>query len=163
MLAPTARKAGQRIYSNVRLCRSLAQRGSNDPAQSSMICDRIVKVLGEFYVSTDDMGASEIPPDAVLTVDDNEPAEVAADFLHIAMDKLDSSLTDEQKLSVLKIAGGIKSRAMISALKNPPTKNMTLFFSLDSKSTNLASAKFSIPERLKMLNSIVPSLSFILH
>ena len=128
-----------------------------------MICDRIVKVLGEFYVSTDDMGASEIPPDAVLTVDDNEPAEVAADFLHIAMDKLDSSLTDEQKLSVLKIAGGIKSRAMISALKNPPTKNMTLFFSLDSKSTNLASAKFSIPERLKMLNSIVPSLSFILH
>ena len=31
MLAPTARKAGRQIYSNVRLCRSLAQRGSNDP------------------------------------------------------------------------------------------------------------------------------------
>ena len=34
MLASTARKAGQQIYSNVRLCRSLAQRGSNDPTQS---------------------------------------------------------------------------------------------------------------------------------
>ena len=35
--------------------------------------------------------------------------EVTADFLHADMDKLDTSLTDEQKLSVLKIAGGIKS------------------------------------------------------
>ena len=47
MLAPTARKAGQQIYSNVRLCRSLAQRGSNDPTQSSMLRSRIAKVLHE--------------------------------------------------------------------------------------------------------------------
>ena len=39
-------------------------------------------------------------------------AEATADFLHVAMDKLDSSLTDEQKLSVLKIAGGIKPGAI---------------------------------------------------
>ena len=95
MLAPIARKAGLRIYSNVRLCRSLAQRGSNDPTQSAMTCGRIVKVLGELYGSADDMGVSEISPDAVLTVDDDEPAEGTADFLHGAMDKLDTSLTDE--------------------------------------------------------------------
>ena len=47
MLAPTARKAGQQIYSNVRLCRSLAQRGANDPTQSSMLRSRIAKVLHE--------------------------------------------------------------------------------------------------------------------
>jgi len=74
-----------------------------------MLCGRIVKVLDELYVSVDDMGASEIVPDAVLTVDDDAPDEVTADFLHVVMDKLDTSLTDEQKLSVLKIAGGIKS------------------------------------------------------
>ena len=77
-----------------------------------MLCGRIVKVLDELYVSVDDMGASEIAPDAVLAVDDDEPAEVTADFLHVVMDKLDTSLTDEQKLSVLKIAGGIKSGAI---------------------------------------------------
>ena len=109
MLAPTARKAGQQIYSNVRLCSSLAKRGSTDPTQASMLCGRIVKVLDELYVSVDDMGASEIVPDAVLSVDDDEPAEVTTDFLHAIMDKLDTSLTDEQKLSVLQIAGGIKS------------------------------------------------------
>jgi len=77
-----------------------------------MLCGRIAEVLDELYVSIDDMGAAGIAPDAVLTVDDNEPAEVTADFLHIAMDNLDTSLTDEQKLSVLKIAGGIKSGAI---------------------------------------------------
>ena len=50
MLAPTARKAGQQIYSNVRLCSSLAKRGSTDPTQAAMLCGRIVKVLDELYV-----------------------------------------------------------------------------------------------------------------
>ena len=112
MLAPTARKAGQQIYSNVRLCSNLAKRGSTDPTQASMLCGRIVKVLDELYVAVDDMGASEIVPDAVLAVDDDEPAEVTADFLHMVMDKLDTSLSDEQKLNVLRIAGGIKSGAI---------------------------------------------------
>ena len=58
------------------------------------------------------MGASEIAPDTVLAVDDDEPVEVTADFLHVVMDKLDTSLTDEQKLSDLRIAGGIKSGAI---------------------------------------------------
>ena len=89
MLAPTARKAGQQIYSNVRLCSSLAKRGSTDPTQAEMLCGRIAKVLDELYVTVDDMGASEIVPGAVLTVDDDAPDEVTADFLHVAMVKLD--------------------------------------------------------------------------
>ena len=180
MFAPTARKAGQQIYSNVRLCLSLAQRGSNDPAQSAMLCGRIAKALGELYVSVGDMGASEIAPDAVPTVDDDEPAEVTADFLHVAVDKLDTSLTDEHKLPVLKIAGSIKfgaitcslttdqstsctlSSRMSSALKKSPMKSMAPFFSLESRFTN-PSAKCLTPERRKMLNRTVPCLSFTFH
>ena len=77
-----------------------------------MLCGRITKVLDELYVSGDDMGAPKTAPDAVLAVDDDEPAEVTADFLHVVMGKLDTSLTDEQKRSVLKIAGGIKPGAI---------------------------------------------------
>ena len=77
-----------------------------------MLCGRIAKVLDELYVSVDDMGASEIAPGAVLAVDDDEPVEVAVDVLHVAMGKLDTSLIDEQKKYVLKIAGGIKSGAI---------------------------------------------------
>ena len=40
-----------------------------------MLCGHIAKVLDELYVSVDDMGASEIVPDAVLTFDDHEPDE----------------------------------------------------------------------------------------
>ena len=63
------------------------------------------------------------------------------------------------------IGANVAAGPCSSALKKSPMMNnimMMLFFSLDNTSTNL-SAKFSIPERLKMLNRIVPSLSFILR
>ena len=44
----------------------------------------------------------------VLAIDDGNSNDVSKEFLNVVMDKLDTSLTDDQKLSVLENAGSIK-------------------------------------------------------
>ena len=50
MLAPAPKKAGQQLFSNVRLGKSLAQRGIDNPIEAPRLCSRIVKVLDQLYV-----------------------------------------------------------------------------------------------------------------
>ena len=45
----------------------------------------------------------------VLAIEDESSTDVPKEFLNVAMGKPDVSLTDDQKLSVLEIAGSIKS------------------------------------------------------
>ena len=45
----------------------------------------------------------------VLAIEDESSTDVPKEFLNVAMGKLDVSLTDDQKLSVLEIAGRAKS------------------------------------------------------
>ena len=48
----------------------------------------------------------------VLAIDDDDSTDASKEFLNVAMDKLDVSLTDDQKLSMLEIAGNIKSGSL---------------------------------------------------
>ena len=111
MLAPAPRKAGQQIFSNVRLRKTLAQRGIDNPIEAPQLCSRVVKILDQLYVSFDD-SSSEPGSGVVLAIDDDNSTEVSKEFLNVAMDKLDASLTDDQKLSVLEISGSIKSGSL---------------------------------------------------
>ena len=44
----------------------------------------------------------------VLAIEDENLVDVSKEFLNVVMDKLDASLTDDQKLAFLEIAGNIK-------------------------------------------------------
>ena len=111
MLAPAPRKGGQQISSNVRLGKSLAQRGIDNPIEAPQLCSRIVKILDQLYLSCDD-SFSEQGSGVVSAIDDDDSADVSKAFLNVVMDKLDVSLTDDQKLSMLEIAGSIKSGSL---------------------------------------------------
>ena len=111
MLAPAPRKAGQQNFSNVRLGKTLAQRGIDNPIEAPQLCSRIVKILDQLYLSCDD-SSSEPGSGVVLAINDDSSTDVFKESLNVAMDKLDTSLTDDQKLSVLEIAGSIKSGSL---------------------------------------------------
>ena len=106
MLAPAPKKAGQQIFSNVRLGKSLAQRGIDNPVEAPQLCSRIVKILDQLYVH--ECSSSEPASGVVLAIDDEQSVDVSKEFLHDAMSKLDDSLSDDQKLAFLEIAGNIK-------------------------------------------------------
>ena len=107
VLAPAPRKAGQQTFSNVRHGETLVQRGIDNPIEAPQLCSRIVKILDQLYLSCDD-SSSEPGSGVVLAIDDDNSNDVSKEFLNVAMDKLNTSLTDDQKLSVLEIAGSIK-------------------------------------------------------
>ena len=111
MLAPAPKKAGQQIFSNVRLGKSLAQRGIDNPAEAPQLCSRIVKILDQLYVH--ECSSSEPGSGVVLAIDDEQSVDVSKEFLHDAMNKLDDSLSDDQKLAFLEIAGSIKGGHMM--------------------------------------------------
>ena len=106
MLAPAPKKAGQQLFSNVRLGKSLAQRGIDNPIEAPQLCSRIVKVLDQLYVH--ECSSSESDSGVVLAIDDEQSVDVSKEFLHDVMNKLDDSLSDDQKLAFLEIAGNIK-------------------------------------------------------
>ena len=45
----------------------------------------------------------------VLAIEDEDSVNVSKEFLNVSIDKLDASLTDDQKSAFLEIAGSIKS------------------------------------------------------
>ena len=90
MLASAPKKAGQQMYANVRLGRTLAQRGVADPQQASQLCGRIVKVLDELYVSVDEL-SSEPPPSS-----DSDAALPLADDEHDLLEALSDLIQREQ-------------------------------------------------------------------
>ena len=98
MLAPAPRKAGQQIFSNVRLGKSLAQRGIDNPIEAPQLCSRIVKILDQLYVH--ECSSSEPGSGVVLAIDDGDSVDVSKEFLNVVMGKLDGSLTDDQKVGV---------------------------------------------------------------
>ena len=91
--------------------KTLAQRGIDNPIEAPQLCSRIVKILDQLYLSCDG-SSSEPGSDVVLAINDDSSTDVSKIFLNVAMDKLDTSLTDDQKLSVLEIAGSIKSGSL---------------------------------------------------
>ena len=103
--------ASQQIFSNVRLGKTLAQRGIDHPIEAPQLCSRIVKILDQLYLSCDD-SFSEQGSGVVLAIDDDDSTDVSKEFLNVVMDKLDVSLTDDQKLSMLELAGSIKSGSL---------------------------------------------------
>ena len=111
MLAPAPRKAGQQIFSNVRVGKTLAQRGIDNPIESPQRCSRIVKIIDQLYLSCDD-SFSEPGSGVVLAIDDDNSTDVSKEPLNVAMGKLDVSLSDDQKLSMLELAGSIKSGSL---------------------------------------------------
>ena len=124
VLAPAPRKAGRIFFlSIVRLGKTLAQRGIDTPIEAPQLCSRIVKILDQLYLSCDD-SFSEQSLGVVLAIDDDDPTDVSREFINVVMGKLDGSLTDDQKLSMLEIAGNIKSGSLkmmsveFSAVKN---------------------------------------------
>ena len=48
----------------------------------------------------------------VLAIDDDDLTDVSKEFPNVAMHKLDVSLADDQKLSMLEITGSIKSGSL---------------------------------------------------
>ena len=77
--------------------------------EAPQLCSRIVKILDQLYLSYDD-SSSEPGSGVVLAIEDESSTDVSKEFLNFAMGKLDVSLTDDQKRSVLEIAGsGIRS------------------------------------------------------
>ena len=111
MLAPAPRKAGQQIFSNVRLEKTLAQRCIDNPIEAPQLCSRIVKILDQLCLSCDH-SSSEPGSGVVLAINDNNSTDVSKKFLNVAMGKLDVSLSDDQKLSMLELAGSIKSGSL---------------------------------------------------
>ena len=92
------------------LKKTLSQRGIDNPIEAPQLCSRIVKILDQLYLSDDLF--SEPGSGVVLAIDDDNSTDVSKDFLNAAMNKLDISLSDDQKLSMLKLAGSIKSGSL---------------------------------------------------
>ena len=99
------------MFSNVRLWKTLAQRGIDNPIEAPQLCSRIVKIFDQLYLSCDD-SFSEPGSGVVSAIDDDNSTGVSKEFLNVAMGKLDVSLSDYQKLSMLELAGSIKSDSL---------------------------------------------------